>query len=357
MTRVARRVTGAVVLVLGALAGSAPAQEQFPATDVCPDERSRQFDFWLGDWDVRNLHRQPGSDDPRWYSTGTSVSRVEPVIGGCALVEQWYGELSFDRIRGASLRAFNPTADEWDIVILWPSPDRPTFGTLEGEFRHGRGEFFTEGVDQHDRQLLTRFTFADIRPDMLRWDAAQSGDSGITWRTTWIMEFTRHVPGDSLIRPAWVDTLPRCGFPAMVEFEFAIGAWDGTATLADGRTVPATLRSDYTLGGCAVEERLQVGAGVWEAYEIRTFDQGVRSWVAFRVDTSHPVLQRLEGPVRGADAQLLGSRHEGDDEVLVAERWEWVNAGLLRYDLRESGDGGATWTAVIEAELAPTGGT
>jgi hypothetical protein len=281
------------------------------------------------------------------------VSRVVPVVDGCALVEQWYGELSFDRIRGMSVRAFNPDAEEWDIAMLWPSPDQPTFGTLEGHFRHGRGEFYTEGTDQHGRTVLTRFTFADIRPDQLRWDAAQSGDSGITWRTTWIMEFTRRPTGDSPIRPAWVDTLPRCAFPAMVEFEFAIGAWAGTATLADGRTAPAMLRSGYALGGCAIEERLQVDGGTWEAYEIRTFDQGVRSWVAYRVDTSHPVLQRLEGPVRGADAQLLGSRQQGEGEVLVEERWEWMNAGRLRYDLRESTDGGTTWTTVVEAELVP----
>lgn len=262
MTRAPRLPSaGLVLLLVVAATAPAPAQEQLPASAVCPDARSRQFDFWIGEWDILNLHRQTGGDDPRWYSTGSSVSRVVPVVDGCALVEEWYGELSFDRVRGMSLRAFNPDAAEWDIAMLWPSPDRPTFGTLEGNFRHGRGEFYTEGTDQHGRTVLTRFTFADIRPDQLRWDAAQSGDSGLTWRTTWIMEFTRHPAGDSPIRPAWVDTLPRCEFPAMVEFEFAIGAWQGTATLPDGRTAPATLRSDYTLGGCAVEELLQVDGG------------------------------------------------------------------------------------------------
>ncbi len=321
MSRTAR-LLGPLLVAAGALVTppDAPAQDPESPAATCPDVRAREFDFWVGDWDVLNRHRQPDSDDPRWYNTGASTSRVRPIVGGCGFLEQWVGDLTFDQIRGMSVRTFDPALEQWQIVILWPSPNQPTFGTLEGSFGHGRGEFYTEGIDQHGRPVLTRFTFADIAPDRLRWDAAASGDSGITWRTNWIMEFSRHPAGESIVRPAWVDTTVRCDFPQMFELEFMLGAWEGTATLQNGSEAPVTLVSKRTLGGCAVEDHMRVGGGSWESYEIRTFDQAVRAWVAYRLDTTRPVLQRLEGSVQGADAQLVGSRQDGEDEIVVMGR-------------------------------------
>ena len=329
----------------------AHAQVALPGSPACPDARSRQFDFWIGEWDVNNRHRRPDSDDPVWYETGLAKARVWPVVGGCAIVEQWDGTLTFDRVIGFSVRAFDPVRELWDLVLLWPSANRPLFATFVGEFRHGRGEFDAGGLDAHERPQTTRITFADVRPDALRWDLALSGDSGITWRPTWIMEFTRRGATIAEAPAAVPDSAPRCDFPQLYEFQFALGRWEGTATLEDGTAAPATLDSRTILSGCAVEDRMLVGGGVWEGYEVRTFDLIANAWVAYRVDTAHPVLQRLDGSVRRRDAQFAGSRSGANDEILVSALWRFVGEAGLHYELRESADGGSTWTALLTAEL------
>ena len=345
-------VAAALLVTLLALpSADASAQTELPPSPVCPDARSRQFDFWVGEWDVLNRHRRPESDDPIWYETGTAIASVGPVVGGCAIVERWDGTLTFDRVVGFSVRAFDPAREVWDLVLLWPSANRPVFATFVGEFRHGRGEFEAGSVDQHDRPQITRITFADIGPDALRWDLALSGDSGITWRTTWIMEFARRSATATPPPPAAPDSAPRCDFPQMYEFAFALGRWAGTATLQDGTAAPATLESRTMLGGCGIEDRMIVGGGAWEGYEVRTFDPLANAWVAYRLDSARPVLQRLDGSVRRRDAQFAGSRAGANGDVLVSALWRFVGESALRYDLRESVDGGDTWTTLLAAQL------
>lgn len=343
----------AAVALAGLLAlppGEARAQTELPPASACPDARSRQFDFWIGEWDVLNRHRRPESDDPVWYETGTATARVQPVVGGCAIVERWDGMLTFDRVMGFSVRAFDPAREVWDLVLLWPSANRPVFAHFAGEFRHGRGEFVAGSVDSHDRPQITRITFADVGPDALRWDLALSGDSGITWRTTWIMEFTRR-SATAAPPAALPDSAPRCDFPQLYEFQFALGRWAGTATLEDGTAAPATLDSRTILGGCGIEDRMLVGDGAWEGYEARSFDPLANTWVAYRLDSARPVLQRLDGSVRRRDAQFAGTHPGTDGDILVSALWRFVGDSAMRYELRESADGGTTWVARVTADL------
>lgn len=297
-----------------------------------------------------NRQRQPTGDDPTWYDTGAATAAVSSVVGGCALVEYWWGDLSFDQLRGFSLRAFDHDRGMWAAAILWPGPNLPGFGLLEGSFRHGRGELFTSRVDQQGRTTLTRFTFADIQADRARWDAAASGDSGISWRPSWIMEFTRRAAVTGNPEPAWADSVARCDFPELYEFDFAMGEWVGTATVGANAPEPARLSSRRVVGNCAVEERLTVG-DAFEAFEIRAFVPSTDGWVAYRVDTGRPALQHLEGTVRGGSAQVAGTRTAADGEVLINERWQWAGERELTYDIRESTDGGQGWTTRVRAEL------
>ena len=58
-----------------------------------------QFDFWLGDWDVR---------DPAGKLVGRN--RITRVHGGCALEEQWSGN---GGVTGSSLNAWDAERDRW----------------------------------------------------------------------------------------------------------------------------------------------------------------------------------------------------------------------------------------------------
>jgi hypothetical protein len=64
----------------------------------CDAPEFRQFDFWLGDWDVRAGGQPVGSN------------RIERAHDGCVLVEHWTGRSG---VTGTSLNAFDAAAGRW----------------------------------------------------------------------------------------------------------------------------------------------------------------------------------------------------------------------------------------------------
>src|SRR5918992_981455 len=76
-------------------AQSTAARPQAP----CSRPEHRQFDFWVGEWDVTT---------PDGRQAGTN--RIRLVHGGCALHEEWSGTSGFS---GASLNAFDASTGRW----------------------------------------------------------------------------------------------------------------------------------------------------------------------------------------------------------------------------------------------------
>jgi hypothetical protein len=61
---------------------------------ACEAPERRQFDFWLGEWEVR---------DPAGTLAGHNS--ISSLFDGCALREVWHGESGH---RGTSLNAWSP---------------------------------------------------------------------------------------------------------------------------------------------------------------------------------------------------------------------------------------------------------
>lgn len=111
----------------------------------CDRPEARQFDFWSGEWDVANRHRNPRAPEDRtWHDTGRGTDRVYPVLDGCAIVEHWEGHLVFDHVLGFSVRAWDPEKEAWVILLNWPTREGPGFALLEGRFEARVGPFYRE---------------------------------------------------------------------------------------------------------------------------------------------------------------------------------------------------------------------
>jgi hypothetical protein len=326
------RTSIALLLLTAALL---PTPQTASAQGPCTGP-ARDFDFWIGEWDVLNRNRP--DDENRWYDTGIATDRIYPIAGGCGIVEHWRGDAYGEFIEGFSLRAFNPNTGQWDLALLWPSDGQPRFGVLGGGFRHNRGEFYSRGITQAGDTTFTRFTFSDITPETVRWQDGTSLDGGLSWTSTWIMEFTRREPlyqGPLLNGPA-VTTL-RCPAPEFRGMDFLIGEWRGvspeTATPESGEDV----KSEVTpiLDGCGLMERVQaVGqSSAWEVFRVRAYEPARQMWVEYRLDTRVPWLQRLEAPVPAA----------GEPWVFTTPGTERADQDL-RVTLTQEADGRLSWT-------------
>lgn len=151
--------------------------------------QARQFDFWIGEWKVQNRFKQA---DNSWQDQGGARVEIFAVLNGKAIMEFWNGTArDWKETKGFSLRYFDPETEKWQLALNWPQKDNGGFFFLEGEFRHNRGEFFSEHQNQNGEPVINRYTFADISDSTLRWNDGTSLDGGKTWETKWIMEFSR----------------------------------------------------------------------------------------------------------------------------------------------------------------------
>lgn len=327
-----------------------PAAAQSTASSPCSSPEARQFDFWLGDWDVRNLHRNPQTpDNPAWYDTGTATNRVYAILDGCAIVEHWMGQLSFATIRGFSVRAYNPEDEQWVLVLYWPGPQGGSFGVLEGTFRHGRGAFFSDFTNAQGQHVDNRFTFSDITPTSFRWDSATSTDGKITWKPGWIMEASRRDP--VLDGPLFNGPAPGeatwCTTPEARAFDFSVGHWTGMQGAA-----AVTVQAYPMLNGCAVMEFVEVAADPqpYKRFRVRAYDATLERWVQFAIDNQAPVFERLEGNFEDAVATL--TTLPGDDAPLFRETWSPGADDTMQWTRETSTDGGVSWTEVADVELS-----
>ena len=78
--------------------GQAAAAEAPPA-DPCASPEHHQFDFWIGDWEVRN------ADD-----TPAGTNQVTTLYGGCVLQEHWQGA---GGSVGTSFSLYDAPRDVW----------------------------------------------------------------------------------------------------------------------------------------------------------------------------------------------------------------------------------------------------
>ena len=108
--RTATRAAATAAVLSVTLASTLHAQD-FPVSAALPPE-SRQFDFWIGEWDVNLRVRQ---EDGTWLDRHRSVAMVYPILSGKAVLELW-SEDRVDGIKGYSLRYFDTARGEW---VLW----------------------------------------------------------------------------------------------------------------------------------------------------------------------------------------------------------------------------------------------
>jgi hypothetical protein len=167
-----------------------------PQSSPCTAPEARAFDFWIGDWDIRQrILRTDGT----WLELPARTS-VTAALDGCALIEQWQGQVSFfwegmqelEAMTGLSVRAYDPSTSKW--FIHWMDTRAPRFGApYVGTFVKGRGEFFRE-LETPEGRRVGRITFSGITADSVAWELAVSSDDRKTWQTLWTMEMQRRSP-------------------------------------------------------------------------------------------------------------------------------------------------------------------
>jgi hypothetical protein len=155
-----------------------------PARDGAHD-----FDFEIGTWKthVKRLVR-PLTGSTTWMEmNGTTV--VRKVWNGRANLVELEADSPSGHFQGLSLRLYNPESRQWSLHFSSSNDGTLGIPTI-GEFKNGRGEFFSQET-LNGRAIFVRFVITPLTPDSIRFEQAFSDDGGKTWEVNWIATDTR----------------------------------------------------------------------------------------------------------------------------------------------------------------------
>jgi hypothetical protein len=146
------------------------------------DPRYREFDFWLGDWDVRPTGQPPAGPPSR--NTITSDE------DGCVLTEHWE---SPSGSKGRSFNIFDRSYGVWRQTWVDNVGGQHDY---KGSLKDGNMVFLgdTPAPNGQRGRIPTRLTFFRISKDTVRQFSEISNDSGRTWQVSYDLTYVRR-PG------------------------------------------------------------------------------------------------------------------------------------------------------------------
>jgi hypothetical protein len=156
--------TVAILAIVLALCGATIARAQQP-NKACTDAAYRQFDFWLGDWDVLLPDGKPAGHN-----------HIVSIAGGCGLEEQWTGAGGGT---GRSLNTYDAAERRWRQ--FWVGGD--------GTVLQLAGGLAGNVMTLENAANRIRFTRNADRTVRQQWDA--STDGGKTWKTVFDGKYVR----------------------------------------------------------------------------------------------------------------------------------------------------------------------
>jgi tetratricopeptide (TPR) repeat protein len=134
----------------------------------CTSEKYRQFDFWLGSWNVVN---------PQGQQVGTN--NVTAALDGCLLIENW--ESARGGQKGMSMNYYDRDQETWSQIYRDSSGNITQWPELKGGFV--KGSMVLESAP--DTQPQTRWIWTKQDDGRVRQMAESSSDKGTTWSTVW----------------------------------------------------------------------------------------------------------------------------------------------------------------------------
>lgn len=143
----------------------------------CDDAEFKEFDFWLGDWDVTSA-----ADGSRQGS-----SHISKEMNGCVVWENWTS--ASGPYFGKSYNTWNANQKRWEQYWVDSSAGVIFF---HGGLKEKIMDYWTDDVPQAaGGTLLRHLQFFNLGPDKVRQFSQGSSDGGKTWRTEYDLLYTR----------------------------------------------------------------------------------------------------------------------------------------------------------------------
>jgi len=155
-----------------------PTSASTTRSSSCVTPEFRQFDFWLGAWDVFDV------DKPQ---TAIAHARITQILDGCVILEDY---AQTDGLHGQSFNIYDATAGVWRQS--WVT-NRGQFLLLEGKRKEDGMAFTGSDRTSSGEQRQVRATWQPVQGGV-RETAVTSVDGGKTWKPWFDIIFRAHRP-------------------------------------------------------------------------------------------------------------------------------------------------------------------
>ena len=157
-----------LALVLGT-SGVRAAEPQQP----CSAAEFRQFDFWLGEWEVYEDGARAGTN------------RIESILGGCALQEHWTGASG---MHGTSLNVYSSGDRKWHQT--WVDSNNLRLD-LEGGLEGRRMVLVGRAPAPDAAMVLHRISWERLEDGTVQQHWQASRDEGTSWKEVFLGSYRR----------------------------------------------------------------------------------------------------------------------------------------------------------------------
>ncbi len=141
----------------------------------------RQFDFWMGEWDVYATNGKKAGD-----------SKIELILDSCIIFENWKSANASQGIyySGKSFNTYNTTTNQWQQT--WVDNAGGTLEFLEGHYENNKMIFLTKPFRlAKDTMVIRRLTFYNLEINNIRQHGEISKNNGLSWTTEYDLEYRR----------------------------------------------------------------------------------------------------------------------------------------------------------------------
>ena len=148
------------------------------------------FDFLIGRWKVHHKRLKVRLANCTDWDEFAGTTELRTLMDGRGNVDDNVIELPGGQYRAVTLRSFDQQTRQWAIWWLDSRNPHAIDVPVVGGFSDGVGTFYADDFID-GKPIRVRFLWSDISSTSCRWQQAFSLDSGKSWETNWIMEFSR----------------------------------------------------------------------------------------------------------------------------------------------------------------------
>lgn len=172
----------AAILAFALSASTLCAQPAVPqaAPDACNTTEQKQFDFWVGEWDLT----WPGQKAGEVAHGANSIKRI---LDGCVVQENFSGQDAMP-LRGTSVSTFDAGTGKWRQTWV---DNQGGYLDFAGELKDGKLILQRETTKKDGSKILQRMAWKNVTAKELDWSWEASRDGGKTWQVQWPIHYKR----------------------------------------------------------------------------------------------------------------------------------------------------------------------